>query len=286
MNRTIIRLEQNTPAWEAWRQSRFGASDAAAMLGISPYKTREQLMREKQGAITKISDFQRELYAAGHAAEKAILPHLEDTAGQPITPCVYEGEDRIAASLDGVNFEGTLIVEHKLLRDSDASRRRFNMAARGELAAHDMAQVQQQLMVSGAEKCWFVVSDGTPDNMAIADVFPNADWFTRIKEGWAQFARELDAAADEVPQILAQEYRDLDAQIKAMQSQQQAVKDQLIALAEDAGSDSLAVGGITLKRIESKGAVDYKAIPALQDIDLEPYRKPATTTWRININKE
>ena len=286
MNRTTVHLEQNTSVWQAWRQSRFGASDAAAMLGISPYKTREQLLREKQGVIAKTSDYQRELYAAGHTAEKAILPHLEDMAGQPITPLVYEGEDSIAASLDGINFEGTLIIEHKLLRDSDASRRRFNMAARGELAEHDMAQVQQQLMVSGAEKCWFVVSDGTPDNMAIADVFPDADWFTRIKEGWAQFARDLEASADEVPQILAKEYRDLDAQIKALQSQQQAVKDQLIALAEEADSDSLAVGGITLKRIESKGAVDYKAIPALKDIDLEPYRKPATTTWRININKE
>lgn len=286
MNHTVVRLEQNTPAWELWRQTRFGASDAAAMLGISPYKTREQLLREKQGVINKISDYQRELYAAGHAAEEAILPHLEDMAGQPITPCVYEGEDRIAASLDGVNFEGTLIIEHKLLRDSDASRRRFNMAARGELAEHDMAQVQQQLMVSGAEKCWFVVSDGTPDNMAIADVFPDADWFTRIKEGWAQLARDLEASADEVPQILAKEYRDLDAQIKALQSQQQAVKDQLIALAEEADSDSLAVGGITLKRIESKGAVDYKAIPALKDIDLDVYRKPASITWRININKE
>ena len=286
MNHTVVRLEQNTPAWELWRQTRFGASDAAAMLGISPYKTRAQLLREKQGAITPVSDFQREIYAAGHAAEKAILPHLEDLAGQPITPCVMEGENRITASLDGVNFDGTLIIEHKLLRDSDASRRRFNMAARGELAEHDMAQVQQQLMVSGAEKCWFVVSDGTPDNMAIADVFPDADWFTRIKEGWAQFARDLEASADEVPQILAKEYRDLDAQIKALQSQQQAVKDQLIALAEEADSDSLAVGGITLKRIESKGAVDYKAIPALKDIDLDAYRKPASITWRININKE
>jgi putative phage-type endonuclease len=286
MNRTTVHLEQNTSVWQAWRQSRFGASDAAAMLGISPYKTREQLLREKQGVIAKTSDYQRELYAAGHAAEKAILPHLEDLAGQPITPCVYEGEDSIAASLDGISFEGTLIIEHKLLRDSDASRKRFDMAARGELAEHDMAQVQQQLMVSGAEKCWFVVSDGTPGRMAIADVFPNADWFARIRAGWAQFAHDLEATADEVPQILANEYRDLDAQIKALQSQQQAVKDQLIALAEEAGSDSLAVGGITLKRIESKGTVDYKAIPALKDIDLDAYRKPASITWRININKE
>ncbi len=286
MNRTTVHLEQNTSVWQAWRQSRFGASDAAAMLGISPYKTREQLLREKQGVIAKTSDYQRELYAAGHAAEKAILPHLEDLTAQPITPCEYEGEDSIAASLDGISFEGTLIIEHKLLRDSDASRKRFDMAARGELAEHDMAQVQQQLMVSGAEKCWFVVSDGTPGRMAIADVFPNADWFARIRAGWAQFAHDLEATADEVPQILANEYRDLDAQIKALQSQQQAVKDQLIALAEEAGSDSLAVGGITLKRIESKGTVDYKAIPALKDIDLDAYRKPASITWRININKE
>ena len=284
MNHTIIRLEQNTPAWEAWRQTRFGASDAAAMLGISPYKTRAQLLREKQGVINKISDFQRELYAAGHAAEKAIMPHLEDMAGQPITPCVYEGEDRIAASLDGVNFEGTLIIEHKLLRDSDASRRRFEKATRGELAEYDMAQVQQQLMVSGAEKCWFVVSDGTPANMALAEVFPNQEWFTRIRAGWAQFARDLETAADEVPQILAKEYRALYAEREAIDAKIAAVKEQLIALAEDSGG--LAVGGITLKRIESKGAVDYKAIPALQGIDLDAYRKPASVTWRININKE
>jgi len=199
---------------------------------------------------------------------------------------VPEGELVISVVLSA--SYGRIGVWREEYDDFDVERARALLDAlgAGELAEHDMAQVQQQLMVSGAEKCWFVVSDGTPDNMAIADVFPDADWFTRIKEGWAQFARDLEASADEVPQILAKEYRDLDAQIKALQSQQQAVKDQLIALAEEADSDSLAVGGITLKRIESKGAVDYKAIPALKDIDLDVYRKPASITWRININKE
>lgn len=279
----IIRYEQNTPEWEAWRKHTFGASDCAAMLGISPYKTRTQLMREKQGEPQKVTDFQRDIFAQGHAAEKAIMPYLEERLGQPLSPCVMEIADGISASLDGISFEGDVIIEHKLYRDSDASRKRFQMAQEGKLADHDMAQVQQQLMVSGAAVCWFVVSNGTAQNLALVVVKPDSDWFARIREGWAQFKAALDAAESDTFAVLAESYIRLDKEIKALQETQNAVRVGMIDIAERSHADALTGGGITLKRIESKGAVDYKAIPALANIDLEQYRKPASVSWRINI---
>ena len=86
----IIRYAQNSPEWEAWRKHTFGASDCAAMLGVSPYKTRAQLLREKQGEPQKTSAFQAEIFAQGHAAEKAIMPYLQERLGRPVAPCVME----------------------------------------------------------------------------------------------------------------------------------------------------------------------------------------------------
>lgn len=279
----IIRYAQNSPEWEAWRKHTFGASDCAAMLGVSPYKTRAQLLREKQGEPQKTSAFQAEIFAQGHAAEKAIMPYLQERLGRPVAPCVMEIAGGISASLDGISFEGDVIIEHKLYRDSQASEKRYQMAQEGKLSDHDMAQVQQQLMVSDAAVCWFVVSDGTRRNLALAVVKPDDDWFELIREGWAQFRADLDAAESDTFNMLAESYISLEEQIKTLQEQQKQVRDQLITCAQDANADTLTGGGITLKKIESKGAVDYKAIPALADIDLEQYRKPATTSWRINI---
>lgn len=280
---SVVRLTQNTPEWEAWRTHTFGASDCAAMLGLSPYKSRAQLMREKQGAAQPVSEFRQYLFQQGHEAEKAIMPYLEERLGQALAPVIMEIEGGISASLDGISFEGDVIVEHKLYRDSEASKKRFAMAQTGQLADHDMAQVQQQLMVSDAAVCWFVVSDGTRQNLALTVVKPDSEWFARIREGWAQFRSDLDAAEDDTFSALAESYINLDGQIKALQERQKQVRDQLITCAQNANADTLTGGGLTLKKIESKGTVDYHAIPALADIDLEQYRKPASVSWRINI---
>ena len=32
-----------------------------------------------------------------------------------------------------------------------------------------------------------------------------------------------------------------------------------------------------------KGAVDYKSVPQLQNVDLEPYRKASIKTWKLQV---
>ena len=41
-----------SPEWHAHRRKYWNASDAPAMMGVSPYKTREQLLRELATGIT------------------------------------------------------------------------------------------------------------------------------------------------------------------------------------------------------------------------------------------
>jgi len=43
----LIAIQQNTPEWQQFRLTHFGASEAPTMLGVCPYKTREQLLCEK-----------------------------------------------------------------------------------------------------------------------------------------------------------------------------------------------------------------------------------------------
>jgi predicted phage-related endonuclease len=43
----ILNLTQGSPEWLATRAQHFCASDAPAMMGVSKYKTRSDLLREK-----------------------------------------------------------------------------------------------------------------------------------------------------------------------------------------------------------------------------------------------
>lgn len=44
-----IKLEHNSPEWLAFRKSGIGGSDAAAILGISPFRTNVEVWEEKVG---------------------------------------------------------------------------------------------------------------------------------------------------------------------------------------------------------------------------------------------
>lgn len=48
----IIELTQGTPQWHTHRAQYLNASDAPAMMGCSPYKSRAELIRERATGIT------------------------------------------------------------------------------------------------------------------------------------------------------------------------------------------------------------------------------------------
>lgn len=49
------------------------------------------------------------------------------------------------------------------------------------------------------------------------------------------------------------------------------------------GGRSTKRGRYEYKRSSRKGAVNYSSIPELKRVDLEAYRKPEVTTWKLQV---
>lgn len=181
-------LIQGTPEWLEFRMNHDGASEAAAMLGISKKMSRNELLRMKSSGITKeFSDWvQKNILDYGHEVEALARPIVEKKLGIKLYPVVCS-RGRMSASCDGKNMAGTVGWEHKQWNKELAAS-----VAVGVLPEEHWPQVQQELLVTGAEKWIFTVSDGTEDNMVSMEVFPDPEKFETLRAGWAQFNKERE----------------------------------------------------------------------------------------------
>jgi putative phage-type endonuclease len=199
-----VNIQQGSHEWHRWRASRFTASDAAAMLGISPYKTRDALLAEKATGIAPEHDAATlDRFQRGHDLEALARAGAEFILGEELYPALgeHDGWDKIAASFDGVTMDGKAIWEHKTLN------RELMEAV--EIPERHMAQAQQQMLVSGAKSCLFHATDGEGGERQWT-VTPDVEWHERIVLGWKQFERDLAAwrpkdAAPPAPQGSAPE---------------------------------------------------------------------------------
>lgn len=185
-----INLIQGSPEWHAHRLSHFNASEAAAMLGLDPKTSRNDLLRMKAtGNEKEFSEWvQKNILDHGHEVEAMARPIVEkliDDDLYPVTAVADSGN--LSASFDGLTLMGDTAFEHKQWNES-----LVDMVLQDEVPDTHMPQLQQQLLISGAEEVMFVVSDGTPEKMVRVAVTPVQEWFDRIINGWAQFAKDLE----------------------------------------------------------------------------------------------
>lgn len=186
-------LQQGTPEWHAFRAAHFTASDAPAMMGASPYKARNELLREKAtGVSAEVDDATQRRFDDGHRFEALARPLAEEIIGAELYP-VVGSEGKLAASFDGLTMLEDICFEHKTLNDEIRA-----CQSADELPLHYRIQMEQQLMVSGAEKCLFVATKWDGNDQLVGDPF--ARWYEsdpalrqRIADGWAQFEKDLEA---------------------------------------------------------------------------------------------
>ena len=117
-------LHPDEDAWRKARQNSIGASDAAAVMGISPWKTEAQLWDEK--ANGKTLDFHNADTVRGHRSESHILELYGIETGRKI----FSGERIVLMSnhipfmsctLDGIDFtdeNNPVIIEVKSVKFS------------------------------------------------------------------------------------------------------------------------------------------------------------------------
>lgn len=191
-----LNLVQGTPAWHAHRAMHHNSSDAAAMLGVSPYKTRSELVREcATGIPMPISAVMQRLFDDGHRFEALARPLAEKIIGEDLYPCVGTA-GKLSASFDGMTMSGDIVFEHKTLNDDIRQVLADAPALGNKLPEYFRAQMEQQSLISGVDRVLFMASVWTDANEFINEIHcwyePDVALRARIVAGWAQF--EIDVA--------------------------------------------------------------------------------------------
>lgn len=189
-NRREIDVQQGTEEWGKIRSECIGgASEAPIMLGVSKYSTRNELLESRKGVKKEHSEYTKQIFAKGHELEEKARNILEIRMMEDWSPKVYECEVddlKLIASLDGDNRTGC-IFEHKSWNKDLAEN-----VKKGVLEEHYSTQLDQQLLVSGANEVLFVVSDGTDENWEEMVYTSAPEKFQRVVDGWKQFQKDLE----------------------------------------------------------------------------------------------
>ncbi len=160
--------------WLAWRQGGIGASDVAAVLGLSPWASPWSVWADKAGLLPP--DPEDEAMTAGRWLEAAIGPWFTHETGLHVageqTWCAHPGHDHHRCTVDGFVFEVAQVVApvcNPVDLDGpaiDHALGDFEVKVTGpgrrwdELPAHYQAQGQWQMHVTGLPRVWFAVLMG------------------------------------------------------------------------------------------------------------------------------
>lgn len=195
----ICKLKQGTPEWHAHRREHFNASDAPAMMGVSPYKTRAQLVRElATGFAPEETAEKRALFAAGHRTEALALDFAQKLVGDDLYAVVgVEDGTKLSASLDGLTMDGSIAWENKMLNNEIRAALDTDEATGADLPLVYRVQMEQQCMVSKCERVLFTATRYSPAGELLEERHcwyePDPALAEQIRAGWAQL--EADVAA-------------------------------------------------------------------------------------------
>lgn len=279
----FIQVEQGTPEWLALRKTKITATDAPVIMGVNPWKNKQDLYNEK------ISDDVKPLYI-NERMQRGIdlepiardLFNLEND--YDMKPCVAV-KDWMMASLDGRDEVSGCILEIKCPGEKDHA-----IAVSGRVPDHYYPQLQHQMYVCNTQTCYYFSFDGAEG--VTVEVKRDDTYIEKmIEEEWKFYdclinktppepqKDEYIERNDDLWKKCASNWIFINSQIKEMQETEEELRKQLVFLSGESNSKG---GGISLCRIQRKGNVDYAKIPELKGIDLDKYRKDSISTWRIS----
>jgi len=191
-----LNLLQGSSEWHEHRASHLNASDAPAMMGVSKYVTRDELLRRyKTGEAKPIDAATQRIFDDGHKYEAMARPVAEKVIGEELFPVT--GSKMIYGLALSASFDGLTIFEDVNFEHKSINENLRNTASVDDLDEMYKVQMDQQMLVSGAEKTLFMASNGTEDDMVQFWYEKSPGRQTAIIDGWKQF--EKDLASYELP---------------------------------------------------------------------------------------
>ena len=286
---TYITLEQGSAEWLEHRKQYRNASETAAVMGASPWVTPYKLWELRTGRREQEVNY---AMRRGTALEPEARAAYEALTGRVMQPRVVVDGD-YSASLDGITFDGTLLVEIKApLRGRDSTLWRAVEA--GEAPKHYWLQIQHQLMVSGAELAELYVYDGDSQAGITTSIQADPKDFADIRAAWDAFMvcvetdtppeltdRDKQVRTDDTWLDAAAVYTSSKAALDTAKAELDKARGVLLEMADH---PSVTGGGVTVTRFFKKGAVDYRKAANDAGVDLESYRKACSSDTRITVS--
>lgn len=290
----IVDIEQGTDEWHEFRKLGIGASDAAAILGMSQYKTPCDVYRDKKGLSFPTPD--NAAMEAGRTAEPCIRNEWNAVMGKVYKPvcAIHDDYDFIRCSFDGYCEEDGSIIEIKFSRSSKLT----NAILSNDLEIfkkeypHIFVQVQHQMFVSDSLACDIVTI--SPQGALIGiEIKRDEDfiqqkllpevivfWNDNVLRGTEPEEQEPDMPRleDEDVVIYSNELEVVRETIARLQENEKELKAKII----DRGDDGdFVVGNLQFKRTAGGTRYDYKQACLDAGLDLDKYKKQSIGYYKV-----
>jgi len=166
----VISVEQGSDIWLQWRRSVITATDSSVIMGVNPYTDLTELRLRKLGLIPE-TPCSPAMQRGKDMESSARESFHKDNPDINFTPMVVESSEYpfLGASLDGITKSGNHIIEIKC-----PGKKNMQIARNGEVLPYYLAQIQHQLLCTGATTCYYYCYDGKEGHTI--EVYPDMDW--------------------------------------------------------------------------------------------------------------
>lgn len=282
--------EQKSEEWYEARKGRITGSVVGAILGLAPYMTREdvlrQMVRDYHGAANEFET--NPAIGWGVANEATATAMFELETGKKVSPVGFlPFGDRYGASPDGL-IGGHAVFECKCPFSARKEAKFKTLAEQ----PHYVAQLEFEMKAAGVNKAYFW--QWSPHGHSLTEYDSCQSWWDaalpELDAFWSEYLSELDNPSHLEPKrvdltgnnravMLVAEYDDLR---EAKDNAEERMK-KIIAELSNGGKNAI-IGDRKLTKVAKEGAISYaKAIKALcPTADLEPFRGKASEYWRLS----
>lgn len=286
-----VELEQGSEKWLSWRRCHITASNAAALLNMSPWDTPYSVYDQMINGAEKPMN---EAMQRGKDFEPVARAQLEKLLKIELEPAVFESGEFpfMGASLDAVTKDLKKGYEIKI-----TGKKQLDKALKGEVPEHYNFQCQTQMLVMGWQVMWlFFWMD--EDNFAIVPVGRDPviiDQIVEASEGfWNRHIlkqipppmsfRDWTVNDNAFDNKLAIEWSDAKMAETEAVARRKELEKQLIERAEGK-SVKFMNAGVKLQQINRLGTIDWDKVCVDWKIDkaeLEKYRKEKSCYVKIS----
>ena len=288
-------MEQRSEEWFKARKHKLTGSNTGAALGVNPWKTPDdlirQMVREYHGAESEFTGNIATEYGRLHEP-LASMDYMAKT-GNMVQECgfyVHPEHDWLGASPDGLIDEDGLTEIKCPFGQRNAKPPVFKTCAD---QPHYFAQVQTEMACTGRKWTDFYQWTKNGDDVERVEFDPQwwADSLPVLLEFYHRYINELENPVHledkhkEINTVTAQslldEYDQLSATIDDSTARKKEVLSEIVKISKERNS---LVCGRKLTLVERKGSIAYAKVVKehLKGLDLVPYTGKPSEYWKLS----